>query len=132
MDTPIAKRRRKAKPSMGPYNEGGYKWAVYFTGEDGNRTRRKFSQKKDAESFLADKLVEVENLGTKIAATLDDEVKRHAFTAVEALKPFGKSIFDALNHYRAHLEATAKSALVSDLVSRFEASKEAEEKSERY
>ncbi len=117
---------------MGPYNESGYKWAVYFTGEDGKRARRKFYQKNDAESFLADKLVEVENLGTKIAAALDDEVKRHAFAAVEALKPFGKSIADAINHYRAHLEATVKSALVSDLVAQFEASKEAEEKSDRY
>ena len=111
---------------MGPYNEGGYKWAVYFTGDDGKRTRRKFYQKNDAESFLADKLVEVENLGTKIAAALDDEVKRQAFSAVEALKPFGKSIVDAINHFRAHLEATAKSALISDLVIQFEASKEAE------
>ncbi len=132
MDTTLQKRRRKAKPSLGPYNEGGYKWAVYYRGEDGKRTRRKFYQKNEAESFLADKLVEVENLGTKMAAALDDEVKRDAFSAVEALKPFGKSIVDALNHYRAHLEATAKSALVSDLVVQFELAKEAEEKSDRY
>lgn len=132
MDTTTAKRRRKAQPSMGPYNEGGYKWAVYFSGEDGKRKRQKFFQKNDADAFLKDKLVEVANLGTKIAATLDDGVKRQAFSAMETLKPFGKSIEDAVAHYRSYLQATAKSALISDLVVQFEQSKEAEEKSDRY
>jgi len=68
MDTTVTKRRRKAKPSLGQYKETPYNWAVYYLGEDGKRTRRKFVQKSDAAAFLADKLVETENLGTRIAS----------------------------------------------------------------
>ncbi len=132
MDTSTFKRRRKAQPSLGSYNEGDYKWAVYYTGQDGNRARRKFYQKNDAEAFLADKLVEVENLGTRIASVLDDDVKRQAFEASELLKPFGKSILDAAKHFRAHLEATTKSAPITELSQQFQDSKQADGKSSRY
>ena len=132
MDTSISKRRRKTKPSIGEYNEGVYKWAVYYMGEDGKRTRRKFTQKNDASAFLADKLVEVENLGNRIASTLDDDVKRDAYAAIEMLRPFGKSILDATKHYCAHLEATVRSAPIADLVEQFKEAKIADGKSKVY
>ncbi len=132
MDTFSQKRRRKAKPSLGPYNEGGYKWAVYFVGDDGKRARRKFIQKNEASAFLADKEVETENLGTRISSTLDDEVKRDAFAAVEMLKQYGVSILDAANHYRGHLTATSKSAHINGLIEPFEESKRADGKADRY
>lgn len=132
MDITTSKRRRKSKPSLGPYNEGGYKWAVYFIGEDGNRTRRKFTQKNEATAFLADKIVEAENLGNRIASTLGDDVKRDAYSAMEMLKPFGKSILDAAKHYRTHLEATLKSAPINTLAEQFREAKIADGKSPRY
>jgi site-specific recombinase XerD len=132
MDTTISKRRRKAKPTLGPYKEGGYKWAVYFVGDDGKRARRKFVTKNEASTFLADKLVEAENLGTRISSALDDDIKRDAFDAIELLNPFGKSLLDAARHFRAHLEATAKSAHIASLIEPFVESKEADGKCRSY
>ena len=110
MDTTIARRRHKAEPTLGPYNEGIYNWAVYYVGEDGKRVRRKFVTKGEATAFLADKQVETENLGTRIAATLDDDVKREAFAALALLKRHNVSLLDAAKQHCAHLEATTHSA----------------------
>jgi integrase len=132
MDTIISKRRRKAQPTLGPYNEGGYKWAVYCAGDDGKRRRRKFIQRVDASAFLADKLVEAENLGTRIAASLDDDIKRETFAALELLKRHGVSLLDAAKQHCAHLEATTRSALITDLIDEFTESKVADGKAARY
>jgi integrase len=105
---------------------------VYFVGDNGKRTRRKFVTKNEATTFLADKLVESENLGTRIASALDDDIKRDAFAAMQWLKPFGKSLLDAAQHYRGHLEATAKSARIASLVEPFVESKEADGKCRSY
>jgi integrase len=78
-------------------------------GVDGKRIRSFFRQKKEATTFLDDKAVESENLGTAVASGLDDNVKREAFDAMTLLRPFGKSILDAAQFYHLHLEATAKS-----------------------
>jgi hypothetical protein len=110
MDTTIARRRHKAEPTLGPYNEGIYNWAVYYVGEDGKRVRRKFVSKGEATAFLADKEVETENLGTRIAATLDDDVKREAFAALALLKRHNVSLLDAAKQHCAHLEATTHTA----------------------
>jgi integrase len=132
MDTTIARRRHKAEPTLGPYNEGIYNWAVYYVGEDGKRVRRKFVSKGEATAFLADKEVETENLGTRIAATLDDDVKREAFAALALLKRHNVSLLDAAKQHCAHLEATTHSAPIKDLIEPFFESKVADGKCHRY
>lgn len=132
MDKPKLKRRKKVKPALRRYSEGEYKWVVYFQDEHGNRIRRKFRQKKDATQFLTDKEVSVENLGNSIASTLDEEVKRHAFTAVGLLRPYGKTILDAAKHYRAYLEANAKSVKLKLAAEEFVAAMTNAGKSARY
>ena len=132
MSSTRAKRRLKLKPTLKRYSEGEYKWVVYFQGEDGKRARRKFKQKNDANGFLADKQVELENLGNRIASTLDDSIKREAYAAMELLKPFGKTLLDAAKYYHAHLEATARSATLEQAIQEFTLAMEKAGKSSRY
>jgi integrase len=132
METPKGKRRLKLKPTLKPYSHRSYKWAVYYQGPDGQRARRKFHQKNAAAEFLADKQVEAENLGNRIASALGDDLKREAYDAQELLKPYGKSLIDAARFYRAHLEATAKSESLGQAKAEFVAAMEKAGKSARY
>jgi integrase len=55
-----------------------------------------------------------------------------AQTAVEQLKPFGKTITDAVQHYVAYLEASAKSCTAVQLVKELVAAKKADGASQRH
>src|SRR4029453_15079437 len=55
-----------------------------------------------------------------------------AQNAVEALKPFGKTITDAVGHYVAHLKASEKSCSAVQLVKELVAAKEHDGASARH
>ncbi|MCZ6671977.1 MAG: hypothetical protein O7C75_03465, partial [Verrucomicrobia bacterium] len=119
------------RPTKKPYNgEPPYKWRVFFDSGK-KRISRKFRTKKDAENFLRIKEVEYINLGRKVAVTLDEVLKQQAYEAAEILRPYGRTLTEAAEFLKKHLEATERSARVSDLVLPFLEAKKKEGKSRR-
>ena len=77
-------------------------WAVYYhkTNDEGvlEQTRRFFRHKTDAEMFCSEMKAEKVSLGN-LAFGLDDEVKREALNCINKLKPFGKSLTQAVEYF---------------------------------
>ncbi len=87
------------------------------------RSRQFFKAKSEAKLFYARKHVELTELGTKGAALTDSQ--RHLFLeCAEMLKPFGKTIRDAVGHFISHLEVTQKSRNAEQLVAELLKAKE--------
>ena len=98
---------------------------------NGTRARRFFKTKAEAETFVQQLRIKTENLGTR-AAQVDPKLHYMAIEASELLAPYGKSILDAASFYRGHLEVTARSCSVAELIASLLESKEADGKRYRY
>lgn len=103
---------------------------VTFTAE-GKRKRRFFENKTEAEAFARSLDRERRNIGTRAADTLSDKLKIEAGRQAERLKPWGKTITDAVTHYIGYLEATQKSVSIEDAAEEFLANARASGKSKR-
>lgn len=91
-------------------------WCVYFhrTDVDGKLklSRRFFSNKADAQVFCSEKKAERSSLGN-LAEGLSDELKREALACAQKLKPFGKSLTDAVGYFIRDMETLHKSVTVN-------------------
>ena len=119
----IAPYRDKARPHLKFKIKGHY--------VNGTRARRFFKTKGEAESFVQQLRIKAENLGTK-AAEVDPKFHYTAIEARELLAPYGKTILEAANFYRQHLETTARSCSVAELIASLLESKKADGKRHRY
>ena len=99
--------------------------------EAGNRKGKLFETKAQAQAFAAFKKAEAEAQGLE-HAEFSTDLRVMAQDAMEALKPFGKTIADAVAHYVAHLEASEKSCSAEQLVKELVAAKERDGLSERH
>jgi integrase len=99
--------------------------------EAGNRKRSFFETEAAAKSFAALKNSELIRHG-KEGAEFPTALRIMAQNAVEHLKPFGKTITDAVQHYVAYLEASAKSCTAVQLVKELVAAKEKDGASQRH
>jgi integrase len=99
--------------------------------ETGKRKRSFFETKEQAESFVAFKNAELKRNGVE-HAEFPTTLRVMAQNAVEALKPFGKTIADAVQHYVAHLKASEKSCSAVQLVKELIAAKERDGASVRH
>jgi integrase len=99
--------------------------------ETGKRKRSFFETKEQAESFAAFKNAELKRNGAE-HAEFPTWLRVMAQNAVEQLKPFGKSITDAVQHYVAYLKAAEKSCTASQLVNEILAAKKADGLSVRH
>lgn len=63
---------------------------------------------------------------------MPEQLRVDAVACAERLKPYGKTLADATEHYLAYLAAISRSCTVSDLITHFNASKEQDGASERY
>jgi integrase len=106
------------------------KWSVNYR-QNGNRSRRFFELKKDADGFAKQKNEERRRDGLR-HAEFSTSLRVMAQEAEEALKPFGKSIRDAVQHYVAHLKASEKSCTAVQLVTELVAAKEKDGASQRH
>jgi Site-specific recombinase XerD len=90
-------------------------WCVTWREIGKDRRRRKFFKlREEAAAFREQKRLEQLYFG---AATSFTETERLEYRqCTERLKPFGKTILNAVEHYVAHLEATQKSRSVAQLV----------------
>ena len=99
--------------------------------EAGKRKRAFFEKKEEAETFAQSRNIEVRNLGRE-GAEFPTALRDMAQDAREALKPFGKTITDAVQHYVAHLRASEKSCTAVQLVKELVAAKERDGASQRH
>src|SRR6266436_6966204 len=99
--------------------------------EAGKRKRGFFETKEQAESFAAFKNAELKRSGIE-HAEFPTAIRVMAQNAVEQLKPFGKTITDAVQHYLAHLKASEKSCTAAQLVDELVAAKKTDGASQRH
>jgi integrase len=93
--------------------------------EAGNRKRAFFETKAEAETFAQNRNIELKNSGRE-GAEFPTALRVMAQNAVEKLKPFGKTIDDAIAHYVAHLKASEKSCTAVQLVRELVKAKESD------
>jgi integrase len=99
--------------------------------EAGKRKRCFFETKEQADSFAAFKNAELKRNGVE-HAEFPTVLRIMAQNAVEQLKPFGKTISDAVEHYVAYLQASEKSCIAVQLVNELVAAKESDGASQRH
>lgn len=66
------------------------------------------------------------------AIHMPEQLRVDAVACAERLKPYGKTLHDATDHYLAHLAAISRSCTVAALIAEFRAAKEQDGASERY
>jgi integrase len=121
--TTMTTRRRKIKVrKYSDDNRPHLKFVVAYR-EAGKRKRTFFENKTQAESFADFKNAERQRDGIE-HAEFPTALRVMAQNAVEKLQPHGKTIDDAVAHYVAHLEASAKSCNAVELVKELVAAKE--------
>jgi integrase len=99
--------------------------------ESGKRKRTFFETKEQAASFAVFKNDELKRNGI-FHAEFPERLRVVAQNAVERLRPFGKTIDDAVAHYVAHLKASERSCSATQLVKELLAAKKADGFSERH
>ena len=97
----------------------------------GKRKRAFFETKAEADTFAGNRNIELKNSGRE-GAEFPTALRVMAQNAVEQLKPFGKTISDAVVHYVAHLKASEKSCTAVQLVKELLAAKEKDGASQRH
>lgn len=97
----------------------------------GKRKRTFFETKDEAETFAQNRNIELKNSGRE-GAEFPTALRVMAQNAVDQLKPFGKTIADAVAHYVGHLKASEKSCTAVELVKQLVAAKERDGASERH
>src|SRR5262245_9792301 len=103
-------RVRKYSDSNRPH----LKFVVNYR-ESGKRKRSFFEAEAQAKSFAGFKNAELARNGAE-GAEFPTSLRVMAQTAVELLKPFGKTIMDAAQYYTAHLKASERSCTAAQLV----------------
>ena len=98
----------------------------------GKSTTKGFETLEAAKAYALRQEIEAENAGTRAASTIGDKERRAMLDGAESLKPYGKTVADAVAFFLAHLKATAKSSTVAAMVKTLLAHKEAEGKAVRY
>jgi integrase len=99
--------------------------------EAGKRKRSFFETEAQAKSFAALKNAELAKNGIE-HAEFPTVLRVMAQNAVEQLKPFGKTVPDAVQHYVAYLKASEKSCTAVQLVKELVAAKEKDGASQRH
>ena len=100
------------------------KFVVNFQ-EGGRRARRFFEIKREAETFVQQKTVELQNQGRE-GVEFPSWLRIMAGECNDLLEPFGKTIRHATDHYVTFLRASAKSCTVSELAAEMQAAKQAD------
>jgi Site-specific recombinase XerD len=98
--------RNPARPNL--------KFVVGFR-QSGKRSQKFFETKEEAKSFADFKNAERKNNGLTHAA-FPETLRIMAQECTDALRDYGKTIRDAVDHYLAHLKASEKSCTAQELV----------------
>jgi integrase len=110
---------------------GALRWEVTVPQQNGGRARRYFAERAEAETFLQLAKIQARNHGTA-ALSISERLRIEAVSGAEKLAPFGKTISDAVAFYVRHLEQTARSRPVKEVVAELLESRKADGVSRRY
>ena len=125
------------KVSVLPYHDSKkprLKWKVTINAMEGGErktTRSFFETKAKAEGFARMKELEGEEMGNR-AVELDADTRLAALKASKTLKPYGKTISDAVAYYVQQLKVTERSCRIDEAAEDFLAFKESKGKSHYY
>lgn len=97
----------------------------------GKRTRKFFRKKRAAEAWLRKTVARVRKEGEG-AIHMPEQLRVDAVACAERLKPYGKTIADATEHFLAYLATISRSCSVSELIIEFNATKKQDGASDRY
>lgn len=107
------------------------RWTITGYRINNKRVRRFFETKGQAETFVRQLQVKVENLGTR-SASVDPALHVMAVRCTDRLKPFGRTLDDAAEFLIQHLAAVERSCTVEELLSQFLDNKRADGIAARY
>lgn len=110
---------------------GRTRYVVTMPKPGGGRSRRFFADRREAETFLQLAKVQRENFGVA-AMSLPEALRLEAVESEAILRPFGKTLRDAVKFYVAHLSAVSSSRTVRHVVAELVAAREADGVSGRY
>lgn len=94
-----------------PYK--GCEWRMLWY-EDGKRKQKWYKTEREVKKEAADRNIEQAAFGSKLS--LDVNARFDAARAVERLKPYGKTLADAVDFYVTFLEKSSTSVPVTELV----------------
>ena len=112
-------------------SSGTSKFVVEGLRVGGKRTRKFFRTQRDARVWLRKTQARMKKEG-EVAIHMPERLRIDALACAAKLKPYGKTITDATDHYLAHLEMVSRSCTVQALIVEFMASKTQDGASERY
>src|SRR4029450_11602326 len=115
-------RQRKTKVRKYRDNNRPHLKFVVNYREAGKRKRSFYETKEAAKAFADEQNIKLTNEGRE-GAEFPTALRVMAQNAVEQLKPFSKTIMDAVEHYVAHLKASEKSCSAEQLVDELIAAK---------
>jgi integrase len=107
------------------------KYVVEGLRVNGKRTRKFFGKRRAAEVWLRKTMARLRKEGES-AIHMPEQLRVDAVACAERLKPYGKTVADATEHYLAHLAAVSRTCPVSELITQFRAAKEQDGASEAY
>ena len=103
------------------------KWVVGWR-DNGKRKRTFFETESMARVWAEQKQIELGNHGIR-ALTMPDELRMMAVSGAERLRPYGKTVGNAVEHFIRHLEAVKRSCSINELVEKFIRTKERAQRS---
>ena len=107
------------------------KYVVEGLRVDGKRVRKFFAKRRAADAWLRKTLARISKEG-EVAIHMPERLRVDAFACAAKLKPYGKTLADATDHYLAHLAMVSRSCTVQALIVGFMAAKTQDGASERY
>ena len=107
------------------------KYVVEGLRVDGKRVRKFFATRRLAEAWRRKTLARISKEGEG-AIHMPERLRVDALACEAKLKPYGKTIADATDHYLAHLAMVSHSCTVQTLIVGFMAAKTQDGASERY
>lgn len=108
------------------------KYVVEGLRVNGKRTRKFFGKRRAAEAWLRTTLARVKKEGEASAIHMPEQLRVDALACADRLKPYGKTLADAVDHYLAHLDAASRTCTVAELVEKFMAAKKQDGASPSY
>jgi integrase len=107
------------------------KYVVEGLRVDGKRVRKFFAKRRTADAWLRKTLARISKEG-EVAIHMPERLRVDALACAAKLKPYGKTLADATDHYLAHLAMVSRSCTVQALIVGFMAAKTQDGASERY
>lgn len=123
---------RRATPRVVAYGSSDTsKFVVEGLRVAGKRTRKFFPTRRKAEAWLRKTVARIAKEGEG-AIHMPEALRVEATSLADRLKPYGKTLTDAVEHYVAHLTAVERTCTVKELIAEFTKAKEADKARELY